>query len=60
MPSQSFQNSQTLGQFFYPLYIIYLIYAKSVFSKQPNIGTVFLPTVLTNKLTVAWYYLQMT
>ena len=21
MPSQSFQNSQTLGQFFYPLYV---------------------------------------
>jgi hypothetical protein len=26
-------------------YIIYLIYAKSVFPKQLNIGTVFLPTV---------------
>jgi hypothetical protein len=23
MPSQSFQNSQTLGQFFYPLYVLY-------------------------------------
>jgi hypothetical protein len=22
MPSQSFQNSQTLGQFFYPLYML--------------------------------------
>src|SRR6267154_5914686 len=26
-------------------YIIYLIFNRSIFSKQPNIGTVFLPTV---------------
>jgi ribonuclease HI len=32
-----------------------LIYAKSVFPKQPNIGTVFLPTVKTQ--LPAWYHI---